>query len=113
MRKKIKKVQSVIGYRADGQAIKKAFYGRTKEAAKAVAEAYRQEHGTPQKALDIYTFAGLAKQWLLLYKRPFVSRSAYTTTYESTVYKHLLPTLGEKYLLDITPADIQLSLIHI
>ena len=39
MRKKIKKVQSVIGYRADGQAIKKAFYGRTKEAAKAVAEA--------------------------------------------------------------------------
>ena len=107
MRRKIKKVQSTIGYRADGQAIKKAFYGRTKEAAKAVAEAYRQEHGMPQKALDIYTFAGWAKQWLLLYKKPFVSRAAYTTTYESTVYKHLLPTLGDKYLLDITPADIQ------
>lgn len=83
MRRKIKKVQSTIGYRADGQAIKKAFYGRTKEAAKAVAEAYRQEHGMPQKALDIYTFAGWAKQWLLLYKKPFVSRAAYTTTYES------------------------------
>ena len=50
--------------------------------------------------------SGWAAQWLLLYKRPYITDPAYSTTYELPIRRHILPALGHMLLVDVTPADI-------
>lgn len=106
---KLKKYMGTVGTRADGRPIKKAFYGITVAQAKQKAAEYIKANGGPEKRCkaDEYTFAGWARQWLLVYKQPTVTAKAYYTTYESIVYQHLLPFFGDKLLVDITPTDVQ------
>ena len=90
LRRRVKTVKVVIGYKADNTAIKKAFYGRTKESAEARAARWLEEHGTPEKNADVLTVGGWAARWLRIYKKPDVSASTYKTTYEITVRRHIL-----------------------
>ena len=107
LRRRVKTVKVVIGYKADNTAIKKAFYGRTKESAEARAARWLEEHGTPEKNADVLTVGGWAARWLRIYKKPDVSASTYKTTYEITVRRHILPSLGDRVMMDLPPADIK------
>ena len=80
--------------------------GRSKADAKAKYFAYIAEHGQAEKCSDLYTVSGWAAQWLLLYKRPYITDPAYSTTYELPIRRHILPALGNMLLVDVTPADI-------
>lgn len=74
MRKKLQIFNGTVAYKADKTPIKRAFYGRTKADARQKYEAYIAQHGQPDKHNDLYTVAGWASQWLLLYKRPYITR---------------------------------------
>ena len=106
MRKKLQIFNGTVAYKADKTPIKRAFYGRTKADARQKYEAYIAQHGQPDKHNDLYTVAGWASQWLLLYKRPYITDPAYSTTYELPVRRHILPELGNMLLEDVTPADV-------
>ena len=106
MRKKLQTYQGVIAYKADKTPVKRVFYGRSKAEAKAKYFAYIAEHGQAEKCSDLYTVSGWAAQWLLLYKRPYITDPAYSTTYELPIRRHILPALGHMLLVDVTPADI-------
>lgn len=106
MRKKLQTYIGTVAYRADKTPIKRAFYGRTKADARQKYEVYIAQHGQPDKPNDLYTVAGWASQWLLLYKRPYITDPAYSTTYELPVRRHILPALGSMLLVDVVPADI-------
>lgn len=106
MRKKLQTYNGIVAYKADKTPIKRAFYGRTKADARQKYEAYIAERGQPDKHSDLYTVAGWAAQWLLLYKRPYITDPAYSTTYELPIRRHILPALGHMLLVDVTPADI-------
>lgn len=105
--KKLKKIAVTIGFKADNTPIKKAFYGRSTAQAKNRAERWLESHGTPEKQADILTLGGWAARWLSVYKKPDVTPTAYTTTYEITVRRHILPALGSCVMMDITPMDIK------
>lgn len=107
MRKKLQIYYGIVAYKADKTPIKRAFHGRSKADAKARYFAYLEEHGPAERQNDLYTVAGWAAQWLLLYKRPYVSDPAYSTSYELPVRKHILPELGTMLLEDVLPADVQ------
>ena len=107
MQKKLKKVAVTIGFKADNTPIKKAFYGRSTAQAKSRAERWLESHGTPEKQADILTLGGWAARWLNVYKKPDVTPTAYTTTYEITVRRHILPALGSCVMMDLTPMDIK------
>ena len=107
MQKKLRRITATIGFKADNTPIKKAFYGRSKAQAKARAEHWLESHGTPEKQADILTLGGWAARWLNVYKKPDVTPTAYTTTYEITVRRHILPALGSCVMMDITPMDIK------
>lgn len=106
MQKRLQVYTGIIAYKADKTPIKRAFYARTKSAAKQKYAAYLEERGRPDRCNDIYTVSGWASQWLLLYKRPYITDPAYSTTYELPVRRHILPVLGEMLLEDVTPADV-------
>lgn len=105
--KKLKKIAVTIGFKADNTPIKKAFYGRSTAQAKSRAERWLESHGTPEKQADILTLGGWAARWLNVYKKPDVTPTAYTTTYEITVRRHILPALGSCVMMDLTPMDIK------
>ena len=107
MQKKLRRITATIGFKADNTPIKKAFYGRSKAQAKARAEHWLESHGTPEKQADILTLGGWAARWLNVYKKPDVTPTAYTTTYEITVRRHILPALGSCVMMDLTPMDIK------
>ena len=107
MQKKLKKITITIGFKADNTPIKKAFYGRSKAQATDRAERWMELHATPQKQADILTVGGWAARWLAVYKRPDITPTAYTTTYETTVRRHILPALGNCIMMDLTPMDIK------
>ena len=100
--KKLKKIAVTIGFKADNTPIKKAFYGRSTAQAKSRAERWLESHGTPEKQADILTLGGWAARWLNVYKKPDVTPTAYTTTYEITVRRHILPALGSCVMMDLT-----------
>lgn len=106
MRKKLQIYNGIVAYKADKTPIKRAFYGKTKADARQKYAAYLEERGQPDKPNDLYTVAGWASQWLLLYKRPYITDPAYSTTYELPVRRHILPALGSMLLVDVVPADI-------
>ena len=105
--RRVKTVKVIIGYKADNTPIKRPFYGRTKEAAAGRAAKWLEVHGTPTKNADILTGGGWAARWLRVYKRPDVSAATYQTTYEITVRRHILPHLGDRVMMDLTPVDIK------
>ena len=106
MQKKLKKVAVTIGFKADNTPIKKAFYGRSTAQAKSRAERWLESHGTPEKQADILTLGGWAARWLNVYKKPDVTPTAYTTTYEITVRRHILPALGNEFVTVIKESSI-------
>ena len=53
---------------------------------------------------------GWAARWLRVYKRPDVSAATYQTTYEITVRRHILPHLGDRVMMDLTPVDIKMCI---
>lgn len=105
-KKKLQTYYGTVAYKADKTPVKRAFYGRSKADAKAKYFAYIAEHGQAEKCSDLYTVSGWAAQWLLLYKRPYITDPAYSTTYELPIRRHILPALGNMLLVDVTPADI-------
>lgn len=105
-RRKLQTYYGIVAYKADKTPIKRAFHGRTKTDARQKYAAYLEEKGPLEKPSDLYTVAGWATQWLLLYKRPYITDPAYSTTYELPVRRHILPQLGNMLLEDVTPADI-------
>ena len=104
--KKLKKIAVTIGFKADNTPIKKAFYGRSTAQAKNRAERWLESHGTPEKQADILTLGGWAARWLSVYKKPDVTPTAYTTTYEITVRRHILPALGNEFVTVIKESSI-------
>ena len=106
MQKKLRRITATIGFKADNTPIKKAFYGRSKAQAKARAEHWLESHGTPEKQADILTLGGWAARWLNVYKKPDVTPTAYTTTYEITVRRHILPALGNEFVTVIKESSI-------
>ena len=105
-KKKLQTYYGTVAYKADKTPVKRAFHGRSKADAKAKYFAYIAEHGQAEKCSDLYTVSGWAAQWLLLYKRPYITDPAYSTTYELPIRRHILPALGNMLLVDVTPADI-------
>ena len=90
-KKKLQTYYGTVAYKADKTPVKRAFYGRSKADAKAKYFAYIAEHGQAEKCSDLYTVSGWAAQWLLLYKRPYITDPAYSTTYELPIRRHILP----------------------
>lgn len=105
--RRIKKVRVIIGYKADNTPIRRDFYGLSREAAQRRADRWIEVHGTPSRNADILTVGGWAARWLRIYKKPDVSPATYQTTYEITVRRHILPYLGDRVMMDLTPADIK------
>ena len=105
-KKKLQTYYGTVAYKADKTPVKRAFHGRSKADAKAKYFAYIAEHGQAEKCSDLYTVSGWAAQWLLLYKRPYITDPAYSTTYELPIRRHVLPALGNEMIVLLKETSI-------
>ena len=105
-KKKLQTYYGTVAYKADKTPVKRAFHGRSKADAKAKYFAYIAEHGQAEKCSDLYTVSGWAAQWLLLYKRPYITDPAYSTTYELPIRRHILPALGNEMIVLLKETSI-------
>ncbi len=95
-----------LGY-VNGTRIRKAFFGKTRqEAARKLNRALAdRERGLPvvpeRERVDTYL-----RRWLEDSVKPSVRASTYTS-YASYVHGHLIPSLGSRTLVQLSPQDVQ------
>lgn len=106
-RKGLVEIQRTIGHDHNGKAIKKSFYGKTRE--EALAKWYIFENDIVEKEnKKIKTpFNEWATEWLWTYKAPNVKPSTFDTTYRRPTEKYIIPQFKSKPLQDITPIELQ------
>lgn len=94
--------------RETGRPKRKSFYGKTRAEAKQKMEAFRQEMGLglDLQAAQALTFGDWLAQWLDMYKRPKIRLSTYEN-YLMYAQNHILPTLGDIPLAELSTGNIQ------
>lgn len=97
-----------VGEAPSGKAILKDFYGATKEEATAKAEAYRAAHpkGPPTADASQLLLDFLAT-WLMLVVKLHNAESTYES-YLATIDLHMVDSIGQRRLCDLTTPIIQL-----
>ena len=102
-----------VGKDINGKPIRKSFYSSVSvEDAKKKGEEYRIQREIETRtgslvADEDMTFGKWAIKWLETYKKPNVSLGTYVNTYETPLYKYILPRFGNAPLTSIRNADIQ------
>lgn len=102
-----------IGKDMHGKPIRKSFYSSVSvEDAKKKGEEYRIQREIETRtgtfiADEDMTFGKWATKWLETYKKPNVNPNSYTNTYETPLYKHILPYFGKAHIASIRNADVQ------
>ena len=102
-----------IGKDIHGKPIRKSFYSTVSvDDAKRQAEEYRINLEVSARTGEAfiqseYNFGQWVVKWLETYKKPFVDRNTYISSYKNVVEIYLIPFFGAAKLSDIRPADIQ------
>lgn len=100
-------IQRVIGYELDGKAIKKSFYGKSKDEALSKFEDYKRNVQKAEEEKKYILFSIWVEQWLENYKKPDVKPSTFDSTYERPCKIHIIPYFKDSILQDITQLDIK------
>ena len=100
-------IQRVIGYEIDGKAIKKSFYGSSKDDALSKFEDYKRNHLKKGEEKKPILFSSWTQEWLETYKKPDIKPITFDATYDRPCRLHIIPYFKDKTLQDITQLDIK------
>lgn len=100
-------IQRVIGYDLNGKAIKKSFYGNSKDEALSKFEDFKRNTQKTEAEKKRILFSIWVDRWLEVYKKPEVKPITYDGTYERPCRLHIIPYFENKTLQEITQLDIK------
>ena len=104
--------QILVGYKDNGSRIMKTIYGKTiKEIEQKEIDVRNNINTGKNFAKENITFGDWRKTWLNTYKRT-VSRNTFSM-YENSVYKHIIPSIGNINLSKLKPSHIQKAINNI
>ena len=103
-------IQRVIGYEINGKAIKKSFYGSSKDDALSKFEDYKRNVQKAEDERKRILFSSWVEQWLETYKKPDVKPSTFLTTYQRPCNNYIIPFFKDVILQDISQINIKLFL---
>ena len=100
-------IKRIVGYDAEGRAIKKSFYGSSKDDALQHYLNYISEAEKKQAEKKRMDFASWAEQWLYVYKEPDVKPTTFLTTYLRPCKNYIVPFFKDYTIQDISQVDIK------
>jgi len=92
----------VIGYTAENKAIKKSFYGKSREDALKKYQEFLSDAERKEEAKKRTDFAEWVHEWLYTCKEPEVKPTTFLSTYLRPCKNHILPYFDGAILQDIT-----------
>ena len=96
-----------LSYDLDGKAVTKSVYGETKAECLRKMTAVQEENGIlAEKIGPDMKFGTWLDYWYNFYVKPKVRKTT-QSTYETTIYDHCIPHLGDIPLKDLTNNDLQ------
>jgi integrase len=100
-------IQRTIGYTADGQAIKKSFYGSNKEEALRRYQDFLTEAERKAEAKKRTDFVSWVEEWLYTYKEGSMKETSFLSSYKRPCYNVIIPYFQGCILQDISNADVK------
>lgn len=100
-------IQRVIAYDITGKAIKKSFYGSSKDEALSKFEDFKRNAQKAEEEKKKILFSSWVEEWLETYKKPDVKPITFDGTYERPCKLHIIPYFENQILQDITQLDIK------
>lgn len=95
--------RAVVGTSADGKPLRKSFYGRTRQVAKAKYDEYKSAGVPVEKVVSVALWA---PQWLEIYKKDRIAYTSYRT-YSHYISAYITPKLGALKLTQVRPAHLE------
>lgn len=100
-------IKRTIAVDANGNSIRKSFYGNDKaEAEKAYHDFVAEREAKEHKRKNM-PFAEWVDKWLHTYKEPDVKATTFATTYERPCKLHIIPFFKDAFIQDITQAHVK------
>lgn len=103
-------LKKTIGHDANGNPIRKSFYGKNKDEAQILYEAYRRGEEQRAEEKKNILFPSWVEKWLETYKRGDVKETTFLTTYHRPCYNYIIPFFSDRSLQSITPLDLKMFL---
>ena len=100
-------MKRTIGHDAEGNGVRKSFYGRNRQEAMEQYISYMEAKNVNAQEKKAIPFDEWAERWLVDYKKPDVREITYQTTYARPTRLHIIPHFGGVILQDITQLDIK------
>jgi integrase len=100
-------LKKTIGHDANGNPIRKSFYGKNKEEAQIIYEQFRRGEETREAEKKNILFSSWVERWLETYKRGDVKETTFLTTYKRPCCNYIIPHFEDRSLQSITPLDIK------
>ena len=100
-------LKRVIGYTADGEKIRKSFYGANKDEALLKYHEYLSEAERREAEKKQTSFSSWVEKWLYTYKEPDVKPTTFLSTYKRPCYNYIIPYFKDKNIQDITQIEIK------
>ena len=100
-------IARVVGYKPDGSAIKKSFYGKNKEEALSKYYEFKLEIERKEEEKKHMPIELWIDKWLYVYKEPDVKETTFISTYKRPCNNYIIPYFKGKDLQCISQADIK------
>jgi integrase len=100
-------LKKTIGYDANGNAIRKSFYGKNKDEAQRAYEDFRRDEEKREAEKKCTMFSSWVERWLETYKRCDVKETTFLTTYKRPCYNYIIPYFDGMTVQSITPVDLK------
>jgi integrase len=100
-------LKKTIGHDANGNPIRKSFYGKNKDEAQIMYEQFRRGEEIREAEKKNLLFSAWVDRWLETYKRGDVKETTFLTTYKRPCYNYIIPYFEERSLQSITPIDLK------
>ena len=100
-------LKKTIGHDANGNPIRKSFYGRNKDEAQRAYEDFRRDEDKREAEKKCTSFSSWVDRWLETYKRYDVKETTFLTTYKRPCYNYIIPYFEGRTVQSITPVDLK------
>ena len=100
-------VKRTIGYTANGDPVRKSFYGASKLEAEEAYQEYLHDRERREEAKKRTDFASWVNEWLYTYKEPDMKASSFQSSCKRPCCNYIIPRFEGKTLQEITNADVK------
>lgn len=100
-------IKRTIAVTANGDAVRKSFYGADKAEAENAYRAFVEGQERNERKKKNMPFEEWVEKWLYTYKEPDVKATTFITTYERPCRRYILPHFKGTFLQDITQAHVK------